>query len=260
MYVVTAALTVAGLATAAPATAQTAKAWKLLEDGLKNEKEDVRVAAANALGLAAGNERARQLAEWVLTDAKDGVRAAGADALGQIGLRAAVPALKKAVSDTSAEVVFSAASSLYELKDPAAYEIYFAVLTGERKSGAGLLQSQLDLLKDPQALAKIGFETGIGFIPFGGIGYKAVKAFTNDKTSPVRAAAAQKLVRDPDPKTTVALVKALRDDKWMVRAAAVNALAKRDDRKQVGAIALLLDDEQDSVRFNAAAAVIRLSR
>ena len=127
------------------------------------------------------------------------MRAAGAEALGQIGLPAAAPALKKALKDESAEVVFSAAGALFELKDPAAYEVYFAVLTGERKSGEGLVQSQLDLLKDPQALAKIGFETGIGFIPFGGIGYKAVKAFTTDKTSPVRAAAAQKLVGDHDP-------------------------------------------------------------
>ena len=135
----------------------------------------------------------------MLSDEKEAVRAAGAEALGQIGLPAAAPALKKALKDDSAEVVFSAASALFELKDPAAYEVYFAVLTGERKSGEGLVQSQLDLLKDPQALAKIGFETGIGFIPFGGIGYKAVKAFTADKTSPVRAAAAQKLVTGPRP-------------------------------------------------------------
>jgi HEAT repeat protein len=255
----TAILAAAVCLSAAPVSAQPPRAWQLLEGGLKDQKEEVRTAAAHALGLAAGNQRARQLAEWVLSDEQEGVRAAGAEALGQIGLPAAAPALKKALNDQSAEVVFSAASALFELKDPAAYEVYFAVLTGERKSGQGLVQSQLDLLKDPQALAKIGFETGIGFIPFGGIGYKAVKAFTADKTSPVRAAAAQKLVRDRDPKTTQALVNALKDDKWMVRAAAVNALAKRDDRKQIAAITPLLDDEHESVRFNAAAAVIRLT-
>jgi HEAT repeat protein len=255
----TAILAAAVCLSAAPVSAQPTRAWQLLEGGLKDQKEDIRTAAAHALGLAAGNQRARQLAEWVLSDEKESVRAAGAGALGQIGLPEAAPALKKALRDDSAEVVFSAASALFELKDPAAYEVYFAVLTGERKSGDGLVQSQLDLLKDPQALAKIGFETGIGFIPFGGIGYKAVKAFTSDKTSPVRAAAAQKLIGDRDPKTTQALVNALKDDKWMVRAAAVNALAKRDDRKQVAAITPLLDDEHEAVRFNAAAAMIRLT-
>ena len=134
------------------------------------------------------------------------------------------------------------------------------MLTGERKTGDALVASQLELLKDPEALAKIGFETGIGYIPFGGIGYKAVKAFTSDKTSPVRAAAAQKLITDPDPRSAQALVWALKDDKWMVRAAAVNALAKRDDRKHAAAIAPLLDDEHETVRFSAAAAVIRFGR
>ena len=253
-------LAVAVCLEAAPVSAQTPRAWQLLEAGLKDPKEDVRTAAAHALGLAAGNQRARQLAEWVLSDEKEGVRAAGAEALGQIGLPAAAPALKKALKDQSAEVVFSAAGALFELKDPAAYEVYFAVLTGERKSGEGLVQSQLDMLKDPEALAKIGFEAGIGFIPFGGIGYKTFKAVTSDKTSPVRAAAAQKLVRDPDPKTVQALVNALKDDKWLVRAAAVNALAKRDDRRHAAAIAPLLDDEHDAVRFNAAAAVVRLTK
>ena len=51
----------------------------------------------------------------------------------------------------------------------------------------------------------------------------------------------------------------MKDDKWVVRAAAVNALAKRDDRRHAGQIASLLDDEHETVRFNAAAAVIRLT-
>ena len=252
-------LLAAALALPAPAAAQTARAWQLLEAGLKDPKHDVRTAAAQALGLAA-DDRARVLAEWVLSDEKEDVRAAGAEALGHIGLPAAVPALKRALKDTDAGVVFSAASALYELKDPSAYEVYYAVLTGERKSGEGLLQSQLDLLKDPQALAKIGFEAGIGFIPFGGIGYKTFKAVTADKTSPVRAAAAHKLVNDPDPRTVQALVSALKDDKWMVRAAVVNALARRGHKAHASVIAPLLEDEHDTVRFNAAAALIRLSR
>ena len=245
--------------TSSPSLAQPAKAWKLLEGGLKEGKADMRTAAAQALGLAAGNDRARVLAEWALSDQDEGVRAAGAEALGQIGLPAAVPALKKALADKSAGVVFSAAGSLFELKDPTAYEVYYAVLTGERKTGDSLMASQMEMLKDPQALAKIGFEAGLGFIPFGGLGYKAVKAFTTDKTSPVRAAAAQRLINDPDPRTVQALVNALKDDKWVVRAAAVNALAKRDDRRHAGQIASLLDDEHETVRFNAAAALIRLT-
>ena len=188
--------------------------------------EDVRTAAAHARGPAAGNQRARQLAEWVLSDEKEGVRAAGAEALGQIGLPAAAVALKKALKDQSAEVVFSAAGALFELKDPAAYEVYFAVLTGERKSGEGLVQSQLDMLKDPQALAKIGFEAGLGFIPFGGIGYKTFKA--SPATRPRRYARRRRRnwSRDPDPEERTGAGQRVEGRQWLVRAAAVNALAR----------------------------------
>jgi hypothetical protein len=69
-----------------------------------------------------------------------------------------------------------------------ANSVYYAVLTGQRKTGEPLLESQLKMLKDPQALAKIGFEAGMGFIPFGGVGTKVFKTVTQDKVSPVRAA------------------------------------------------------------------------
>ena len=51
--------------------------------------------------------------------------------------------------------------------DPTAYHVYYGVLTGQRKTGEPLLASQMDMLKDPDTLARIGLETGIGFIPFG---------------------------------------------------------------------------------------------
>jgi HEAT repeat protein len=44
-----------------------------------------------------------------------------------------------------------------------------------------------------------------------------------------------------------------------VRASAVAAIAKRGDPELLSAIVPLLDDEQDTVRFNAAAAVVKLS-
>jgi len=68
-----------------------------------------------------------------------------------------------------------------------ASNVYYAVLTGQRKTGEPLLESQLKMLKDPQELAKIGFEAGMGFIPFGGVGTKVFKTVTQDKVSPVRA-------------------------------------------------------------------------
>jgi HEAT repeat protein len=247
---------------AAPPGAQTPaeRGWALLEQAIQDPKEESRASAAHALGLLVNHERALQLAERALKDQSPEVRAAAATTLGQIGLPAAIPSLKAAIQDPATEVVFSAAAALYALKDPGAYSVYYAVLAGERKTGEPLLQSQLDMLKDPQALAKIGFEAGMGLVPFGGLGYKAFRKIKQDNVSPVRAAAAQRLASDPDPRSGEALAKAASDKEWLVRTAVASAIARRGDPKLIPAVIPLLDDQQDTVRFNAAAAVIRLSK
>jgi HEAT repeat protein len=238
--------------------APAARAWTMLEQGVADKSEDTRQRAVEALGLLIKDNRARTLAEGRLHDDSPPVRAAGATSLGQIGLKAASPALTAALHDKEAGVVFASASALLVLGDQTAYRVYYAVLTGERKTGEPLLESQLKMLKDPQALARVGFEQGIGFIPFGGIGLTVFKSFHADSVSPVRAAAAQRLARDPDPASGRALVKAASDEKWLVRASAVSALAVRGDPSLESAVVPRLDDENETVRFTAAAAIVRL--
>ena len=75
----------------------------------------------------------------------------------------------------------------------------------------------------------------------------------------MRAAAAQRLATDPDPKSGEALAKAASDEKWLVRASAVSAIAKRGDPKLLSPLLPLLNDDETTVRFTAAAAVVRLS-
>jgi HEAT repeat protein len=258
-YAILAPGCLATLLVAAPSAQSPAdRAWKILQDGAAHADDDTRLAALHALGLLVKNDRARRLAESKLADPQPAVRAAAAEALGQIGLPASVQALKAMVKDKESEVVFSATSALYHLGDPSAFQVYYAVLTGQRKTGEPLLESQMDMLKDPDTLARIGFETGIGFIPFGGISYKAFKTFRQDNVSPVRAAAAQRLAIDPDPNSGKALAAAAADEKWVVRASAISAIARRGDASLRHAAEARLDDEQPIVRFNAAAAVVRL--
>jgi HEAT repeat protein len=260
MRTITGACTALALsATVVNAQTPSDRAWTVLQNGLTSGEHETRVRAVEGLGLIVKNDRARQLAEAALKDGATDVRAAAATALGQIAIKSSVPRLIEAVHDAETEVVFSAASALLALGDPAAYQVYFAVLTGERKSGGKLLESQLDMLKDPDALARIGFETGIGFIPFGGLGYKAVKAFRQDTVSSVRAAAAQKIATDPDPASGKALAAAAGDEKWLVRASAASAIARRGDPALAAALVPRLDDEVEAVRFTAAAAIIRLA-
>jgi len=250
------------LACAAYVQAQTPvdRSWTILLTAAEDKKAETRGKAVHALGAIRGNPRAQTAAETALKDADEDVRAAGAIALGAMGATGSIPKLKEAIKDEATTVVFAATNALFVMGDPAAYEVYYAVLTGQRKSGDALIESQMKMLKDPKALTKLGVEAGIGFIPFGGVSYKAYKMVKADNVSPVRAAAATKLINDPDPKAAEALTEATKDDKWLVRAAAVNAIAKRNDRALLPALLPLLDDKEDIVRFNAAGAVIQLSK
>jgi HEAT repeat protein len=82
---------------------------------------------------------------------------------------------------------------------------------------------------------------------------------TRDDTSPVLAAAALMLAKDPDPKSGKALADASANkDKWLVRAAAFDAIARRGDPILLNAAEAGLQDDKDLVRISAAAAVIRL--
>jgi HEAT repeat protein len=216
--------------------------------------------AVRALGLITDNKKAQEMAEKALADEKPEVQAAGAAALGEMGAKSSVPKLLEAVKAKDSDVVFAAANALYKLGDPHAYDVYYAVLVGERKSGDSLMDSQMKMLKDKKALARMGFEQGIGFIPFAGLGYSAFKTVTKDDTSPVRAAAAQKLVRDSDPKTSEALMQTAADPKWLVRASVIDAIAKRGDKALLRAVWTRLDDENETVRFTAAGTILRLTK
>ena len=234
-------------------------AWDILRAGANEKSAGKRVKAVRALRLLPGDSQATEMAERALQDRKHEVRAAAATALGLLGSRASIPELKKALTDKDPSVVLTAAHALQILNDPAGYEVYYEVLTGERKSTNGLVTQEMETMEDPKKMAELGIEEGIGFIPFGGIGYSAAKAIAKDGTSPMRAEAARILVNDPDPRIGQALVRAVSDKSWIVRASALLAIAKREDPDLLNAIVPAMSDKNGVVRCTAAAAVIRLT-
>ena len=235
------------------------QAWSILQGGFGDESASTRRQAVRALALLPGNQKAVAASETALEDEKPQVRAAAATTLGQMCSTGSIPKLRKALSDDDASVVLAAAHALRTLKDPVAYKVFYEVLTGERKSAEGIVGQGMETLKDGKKAAKLGFEEGIGFVPFADIGYSAVKAVTKDDASPVRAAAANILANDPDPRSGQALVQAASDKKWIVRVAALEAIAKRGDPKLQSGIVSAMSDQNEAVRMTAAAAVFKLS-
>jgi hypothetical protein len=235
-------------------------AWQILHDGLAENNGDKRAKAVNSLGLLTHSVEAGKAAVLALKDDKSNVRVAAASALGSMRAVHAQPELESALDDDEPAVVLAAANSLMLLKDlDSAYEVYYGVLTGTTRTDKGLIKEQLKMLKNKKKLAEIGIEQGIGFIPFAGFGYDAWKTIMKSDSSSVRAAAAKKLTHDPSPATADALVVATQDKNWLVRAAALEAISERGDKTLLPKINLSLDDEKDDVRFAAAACVAHLS-
>lgn len=244
---------------AKPGEPATEKAWRILHDGLRDTNADKRSQAVRALGLLTGNAEAQKSAVLALKDEKPKVRLAAAVALGSMHAEQAAGSLEEALGDSEPSVVLGAANSLLLLHDDVGYDTYYEVLTGERRAGKGLIKEQLDTLKDKKKVAQMGFEEGIGFVPFGGIGYEIFKTVTKNDSSPIRAAAAKKLAHDPEPDAGEALARAAADKNWRVRAAALDAIALREDASLVSRIVSVMDDKNDLVRFTAAACVAHLS-
>jgi HEAT repeat protein len=236
------------------------QAWNLLSGGIKENSADKRAAAVRALSLLTGETKAIRLASTALSDGKPQVRVAAAIALGELQAKSAIPKLEQAVSDKEPLVTLAAAHSLLMMKDALAYEVYYEILTGERRSSKGLVAEQLDTLRDPKKMALLGFQEGIGFVPFAGIGYTAYRTIMKDDGSPVRAAAAKVLVEDHDSIVEDAMIRAATEDKnHMVRAAALDALARRGNPAVINRIAPAMSDDKDAVKYTAAAAILHLN-
>lgn len=236
------------------------EAWGTLWSGVQNSSATRRLEAVNALALMKGNRRGMLFAFRALNDKDYRVRAAAAATLGSLHDKAAAPALKAALSDKEVSVMLAAAHALYLLKDPAAYDIYYAILMGDKKATSGLIQSQMDRLKDPKQVLQMGFEEGMGFVPYGGMGLEAYRTIVKRGDDPARASAARFLAFDSDPVSEDALIQtALADKSVIVREAALQALAEKGDPRCLVRLELNLHDGSSAVRYWTAATVIRIS-
>jgi hypothetical protein len=163
-----------------PATPSAAKAnmtpkqeaWQILESAYHGNKTGNRAISIRVMGLMPNDPKARRLAEGALGDEKPEVRAAAASALGEMKSRISIERLEVLLDDKDPGVALAAAHSLDLMHKDSAYEVYYEILTGQRKASKGLLASQTSILKDKKKLALLGFQEGIGFIPFAGIGWE----------------------------------------------------------------------------------------
>jgi len=242
------------------------QAWEILKTGISSTKSDTRANTARALALVTNDAKVVELLDQALEDKDADVRSAAATSLGTLKAKSSIPKMIEiAKKETDGDVVMAIAKALTEMGQEKGYEVFYAVVTGERKSGQGLMASQekmmTDTLKNPKAMANVAFQQGMGFVPFGGVALGAFQAVrANGKNQAlVKAAAVKTLGHDPDPRSTKAIVGATTDKEWIVRAAAFDALARRGDSAVVPDIMNGLSDKEDVVQLTAAAAIMHLA-
>jgi HEAT repeat protein len=193
------------------------------------------------------------------------VRGAAASTLGVLKFKSSIPKLQAALKDRDGAVVMAAAGALVKFGNAQGYNVYYALVTGQRKSGESLVGGEAkkakQVLSNPKQMESMAFEQGLGFVPFGGLALGAYQAIhsSNEKAQIVKATAVRLLAKDPDPRSEKALIVATTDKSWLVRVAAFDALARRGDSSALAEIQPGLSDEKDVVKFTAAAAVVQLS-
>jgi len=247
--------------TAGTAQSRVSEAWTVLQDGVQSKSTSQTLAAVRALGLIREDPHAIALAEKALRNSNASVRAAAATALGQMHASEADSELKKALNDKQLPVVMAAAHALRLLNDPACYQVYYAVLTGERKDNSGMIAQEMQVIHDPKQIAEMGFSEGIGYAPFAGIGWEAVQTIMKDRKTGTAAKAAliSALTTDPDTRIDAVLVKEAQSPKWVLQVAALEALSKRGNPARLPDIERALGDSKIEVKDTAAAAIIHLS-
>lgn len=241
------------------------RAWTILQSGASHKSSDTRVVAVTVLGLIQGDERAVSMAEQALRDQEPSVRKAAANTLGTLKAKSAVPKLRDAIKDQDGGVVMSVAKALVTLGSEDGYEVYYALVTGEHKSGGSLIAGQQQeiqhLMHNPKDMADMAFEQGIGYAPFGGQAFAAYQAIhqNEQKEVIVKATAIKMLAKDPDLRSAKVLINETGDKQWLIRAASYDAIARRNDRSLLADIIKGLNDDHDQVKLTAAAAVAQLS-
>jgi HEAT repeat protein len=238
-------------------------AW-VLQHALADGGTAKRIQAVTALASIGPLPRAINLVTTSLTEKEVTVRLTAAAALGEMHARAAIPKLKQALDDDSAEVSFAAAHSLWLMGDRSGRELFWAVLAGERKTGPGMIEGGVRDAKkkmhSPAALAKIGIEQAAAFLGPFSIGVGFAEELVKDKGAAARALSAKLLASDPDPRTLQELDGSLDDKNAAVRAAVAQSIGQRAGGEEIPKLQPLLDDSNEGVRYIAAAAIIRLSQ
>jgi HEAT repeat protein/CheY-like chemotaxis protein len=227
---------------------------------LKDEKADVRTAAARGLGRFR-DRRAVEPLLHTLRDPASSARAAAAEALGQLGDAQAVGWLVALLRDAEPSVRSRASQSLKQLgwqPDSDAERALHLMATGTLRQvaalGAEAIEPLVGLLRSGSTDKHLEAVKALGEMDDRNVIKPLLEALQKNMPS-VRIAALEMLERFADPSAYEAVERLLKDANASVRAAAVEAAAKCDGKRAVPGLIRALRDASWEVRQAAVKAL-----
>jgi hypothetical protein len=250
-----------------PGTASVAEniatAWSLLTTAVTDAKHPQhRIQALAAIGTLGASPRGEKMLTTALRDPDLDVRTAAVLAAGQSKDRNLIAPLRHMLDDKEPQVVFTAATTLWRQNDHSGEAILRAVVDGERKTNAGLVNGTMHTvnqdLHSPSTLARIGALQGASLLlgPFG-FGITAYEYIHKNGGDTTRVLAVEQIAQERNTAIRDELVAALDDKEPAVRAAAAKELGRYREKEVRTALANVFYDPKLPVRLTAAAAYLR---
>jgi HEAT repeat protein len=240
-----------------------ATAWSLLDSAVTDTKHPQhRIQALAAIGTLGASPRAEKMITTALGDPDLDVRTAAILAAGLSKDRKLILPLRHMLDDDEPQVAFTAATTLWRRNDHSGLDILRAVVDGERKTNAGLVNGAMHTanedLHNPRTLARIGALQGASMLlgPFG-FGITAYEYIHKNGGDNTRVLAVEQIAQERNASIRNELVAALGDKDPAVRAAAAKALGSDRETQVRSGLANLFYDPKPPVRLTAAAAYLR---
>jgi HEAT repeats len=241
----------------------TATAWSLLTTAVTDTKHPQhRIQALAAIGTLGASPRGEKMLTTALRDPDLDVRTAAVLAAGQSKDRNLIAPLRHMLDDTEPQVAFTAATTLWKQNDHSGEDILRAVVDGERKTNAGLVNGTMHTVNEdlhsPSTLARIGALQGASLLlgPFG-FGITAYEYLHKNGGDSTRVLAVNQIAQERSAAIRNELIAALGDKDPSVRAAAAMALGSYRVKEVRTALANVFYDPKPPVRLTAAAAYLR---
>lgn len=240
------------------------RAWGMLTEAAKpGHNAHDRVQAMAALGTMGNDERAARLIEEGFTASDSDVRIAAVLAAGLTKNPKLAEGLARVLDDDNPEVAYTAAITLWKMRDTAGEDLLIAAALGDQKVKPGLIKaSKHKAVKDlhsPKTMTMIALNASAGFFlgPFG-VGLKAIEYANKPNGAAVaRAAAVNQLARQHTDQIHAVLISDLTDYEPVVRAAAAKALGRWPDAETEQQMLPMFGDNKLAVRLTAAATYLR---